>query len=300
MTHHHETRQMQSTQCLFASDLHGQVDRYRALMTLIRHEQPGFVFLGGDLLPSGFQMAGADEPVRGDFVMDFLRCEFEKLRTALDACYPTVCLILGNDDPRIEEPAFIEIARSGLWQYIHNQHIRIEPYDLYGYAYVPPTPFQLKDWERYDVSRYVDPGCISPEDGARSVAVNASQERYATIKEDLETLVDPARLHDAVLLFHSPPYETKLDRAALDGKMIDHVPLDVHVGSIAIRRFIEQHQPLITMHGHIHESTRLTGQWRDQIGRTHMFNAAHDGDELSVIRFDLVDPASATRELIPA
>jgi Icc-related predicted phosphoesterase len=84
----------------------------------------------------------------------------------------------------------------------------------------------------------------------------------------------------------------------LDGVIVEHVPLDVHVGSIAIRRFIEERQPLVTLHGHVHESARLSGAWRDRIGRTHLFSAAHDGPELALVRFDLEDPGSATRELI--
>ena len=80
--------------------------------------------------------------------------------------------------------------------------------------------------------------------------------------------------------------------------MVDHVPLDVHVGSIAVRRFIEQRQPWITLHGHVHESARLTGSWREQLGRMHAFSAAHDEPELAVIRFDVENPATATRELL--
>jgi len=84
----------------------------------------------------------------------------------------------------------------------------------------------------------------------------------------------------------------------LDGRKVDLVPLDVHVGSMAIARFIEAQQPLVTLHGHIHESARLTGAWRQQFGRTHAFSAAHDGPELALVRFDLEDLESATRELI--
>ena len=108
-----------------------------------------------------------------------------------------------------------------------------------------------------------------------------------------------ARFDRAVFLFHTPPYQTKLDRAALDGQATDHAPLDVHVGSVAVRRFIERGQPLLTLHGHIHESARLTGSWRDRLGRTHMFSAAHDGPELALVRFDLRDLDSATRTLLP-
>jgi Icc-related predicted phosphoesterase len=156
----------------------------------------------------------------------------------------------------------------------------------------------LKDWEKYDVSRYTPPGSVSPEEGRRSVRVDRREVRHATIWNDLQQLAGGDDLTGAILLFHSPPNETNLDRAALDGKMIDHVPLDLHVGSIAVRRFIEMKQPLITLHGHIHESTRLTGSWHDRIGRTFMVNGSHDGEELSLITFDPGEPENTTRELL--
>ena len=120
---------------------------------------------------------------------------------------------------------------------------------------------------------------------------------YCTIMQDLQELAGDDDLENAIFLFHSPPYQTMLDRAALDGMMVDHVPLDLHVGSIAIRRFIEERQPLITLHGHIHESTRLTGSWREQIGRTRMFNGATDSPGLSVVTFHPEEPDGAARTL---
>jgi len=169
---------------------------------------------------------------------------------------------------------------------------------VYGYACVPPTPFGLKDWEVYDVSRYTPHGCLSPEEGFRTVAVAPEKIRYATISEDINSLAENRSMQRAVWLFHTPPHETRLDRAALDGRAIDGVPLDVHVGSIAVRRFIEEKQPLVTLHGHIHESARLTGSWRDRIGETHLFSAAHDGPELALVQFDLEKPADAERLLL--
>ena len=163
---------------------------------------------------------------------------------------------------------------------------------------MPPSPFQLKDWERYDVSRFTDPGCVSPEKGFRTVEPAGRRTRYRTIAQDLEALAADEEMTTTIMLFHTPPYQTKLDRAALDGKMVDHVPLDLHIGSIAVRRLIEDRQPLLTLHGHVHESARITGSWRDQIGRTHMFTAAHDGPELAVIRFDPEDLKRASRTLI--
>ena len=142
------------------------------------------------------------------------------------------------------------------------------------------------------------PDAVSPEEGVRSYPVSEQEKKYVTIKDDLDRLAGSQDMAKAIILFHVPPYQTKLDLSAQGGKMIDHVPLDSHLGSIAVRRFIETRQPLLTLHGHIHESARLSSSWRDRIGRTHCFSAAHDGPELSLVRFDPESLEAATRELI--
>ena len=282
----------------FASDLHGRADRYRKLFRVIAREGPAVVLLGGDLLPSGLAALRGHGKAPHDFMRDFLIAGLTKLRASLGSAYPRAFVILGNDDPRVEEETVIEGAARGVWEYLHERQSTCDGYDVFGYACVPPTPFLLKDWERYDVSRHIDPGCISPEEGHRTVPVADNEIRYGTIQDDLAGLFGSRSLERAVCLFHAPPYNTHLDRAALDGKTVDHAPLDVHVGSIAIRRFIEDRQPLVTLHGHIHDSARLTGAWREQIGRTHCFSAAHDGPELALVRFHPTDPAQATRTLL--
>jgi Icc-related predicted phosphoesterase len=132
----------------------------------------------------------------------------------------------------------------------------------------------------------------------RTVPVTESEVRYGTMQEDLESLVGDRSLDRAIMLFHSPPYKSALDRAALDGRMVDFVPMDVHVGSIAIQRLISRRQPLVTLHGHVHESARMTGEWSTRLGATHAFSGAHDGPELALVRFDPEEPARATRELL--
>jgi uncharacterized protein len=284
--------------CFFVSDLHGHVDRYRKLVAKIADEVPDVVLFGGDLLPMALDRRWALGVDATDFLADFLVPELLRVRAAMGDGYPTVLVILGNDDPRFQEASVLHAAARGVWTYLHDRRVAVGDVAFYGYACVPPTPFQLKDWERYDVSRYVDPGCVSPEEGARTVPVPEHEARHATIARDLERLCGEDDLSRAVLLCHSPPYDTALDRAALDGRTIDHVPLDVHVGSIAIRRFIERRQPLVALHGHIHEAPRLTGTWRDRLGRTPVFTAAHDGPELALVRFDTEDVDGATRELV--
>ncbi len=281
------------TRCLFAADLHGHADRYEKLLAAVARERPDALFLGGDLLPHAFA-----HDVPADFLAEALGSGLARLRNELGAAYPRVFAILGNDDPAAEIAALDGLADRGLLEHVHMRRAVLGAFAVLGYACVPPTPFLLKDWERWDVSRHLEPGSVSPEEGVRSVPADPSDVRYGTIARDLAALAGEHDLARAVMLFHAPPYDTVLDRAALDGRVFEHVPLDVHVGSIAIRRFIEERQPLVALHGHVHESPRLTGSWRERLGRTWCFSAAHDGPELALVRFDLEDPAAATRELI--
>jgi len=283
---------------VFASDLHGREERYLKLLSFVREKRPQAVFLGGDLLPSGSLLFGKSGFSQGDFLKGFILPCLRELRADLKNEYPRFFLILGNDDARSEEASLCRLEKEDLGEYVHMRKVPFGIYAIYGYSCVPPTPFSLKDWERYDVSRFVDPGAIPPEEGRYSVAVPDDEKGFPTIQEDLGTLGGRDPLDRAIFLFHSPPYQTLLDRAAMDGRKVDHVPLDVHVGSIAIKRFIEERQPLVTLHGHVHESARLTGSWQDRIGRTYCFSAAHDGPEIAVVGFDPQEPERATRRLL--
>ncbi len=62
---------------------------------------------------------------------------------------------------------------------------------------------------------------------------------------------------DLVLVTHQPAYGTRLD----------HVGSGRHAGSRAIRRFIEQYEPILAVSGHLHE---LSGT--DTIGSTTLVN----------------------------
>jgi len=279
--------------CYFATDLHGSAERYDALVEAVRRGRPRIVLLGGDLTPHPLAPVA-----RGDFIGQALGPRLEALREDLGPDYPEILVILGNDDSLADEISVVALEKRGLWRYIHARRVDVDGVPVYGYAMVPPTPFLNKDWERYDVSRYVPPGGVSPEEGYRFSDVDPAEIRRSTIAGDLKRLTGEDDLATAVMLFHSPPHETTLDRAATDGMMVDHVPLDLHVGSIAIRRLIERRQPSVTLHGHIHESASITGSWRDRIGRTHLFGAAHDGPELALVRFDTEEPGNAERELI--
>jgi hypothetical protein len=74
----------------------------------------------------------------------------------------------------------------------------------------------------------------------------------------------------AIFNFHAPPYGSGLDEApALDDTMrpIHGGAVMKPVGSVAVREAIQKYQPLLSVHGHIHESR---GIWKP--GRTLALN----------------------------
>ena len=73
---------------------------------------------------------------------------------------------------------------------------------------------------------------------------------------------------NAVFNIHVPPYGTGLDEAPeLDENMTPKAAQMAAVGSTAVRDAILKYQPLLSLHGHIHESRGV-----QQIGRTTSIN----------------------------
>jgi len=75
-----------------------------------------------------------------------------------------------------------------------------------------------------------------------------------------------------ILHTHPPPYDTKLDSAPLLDENLKIVykgggTVLASVGSKAVRSFIEKYQPLLGLHGHIHECKGV-----DKIGKTPIIN----------------------------
>jgi len=78
--------------------------------------------------------------------------------------------------------------------------------------------------------------------------------------EELEPMLEAliALVEDksnAIFNFHVPPFGYALDLAPeLTKDLVQAADRKIHVGSHAVSKMIEKHQPLIGLHGHIHES----------------------------------------------
>jgi Icc-related predicted phosphoesterase len=109
--------------------------------------------------------------------------------------------------------------------------------------------------------------------------------------EDLAAQLDPG----VPILFnlHCPPSDTQLDRApalTADLKLIleGGEPRIIHVGSTAVRALIEKHRPILSLHGHIHESKAI-----EKIGPTTCVNPGSAYSE-GVIDGALIEIAGGT------
>ncbi len=94
-------------------------------------------------------------------------------------------------------------------------------------------------------------------------------------EDELEARIEAVAQHvpdmgRAIFNFHAPPYGTGLDDApALDQnlRVMHGGAVMKAVGSVAVRDSINKHQPLLSVHGHIHESRGVK-----KLGRTLAIN----------------------------
>jgi Icc-related predicted phosphoesterase len=93
----------------------------------------------------------------------------------------------------------------------------------------------------------------TPWDSPREKTEEDLLESFEKLREDLEPDVP------AIFNLHVPPHGSTLDmapeltedlRVVAKGGEANMIP----VGSTAVREFIERHQPILSLHGHIHES----------------------------------------------
>lgn len=100
-----------------------------------------------------------------------------------------------------------------------------------------------------------------------------SEEQLAEKIEKLASQV--SNMKNAIFNFHVPPYGTLLDSAyKLSKDLVPSVNETANVGSTAILDSIQKYQPLLGLHGHIHES-----RGNQLIGRTMCVNPGSEYSE---------------------
>jgi len=253
---------------LYASDLHGETHLYRELLELAISSTPEIIALGGDLLPSLPPTKRYEDmvPNQKTFIDQFLSPFFKRIgeTTSIKQAF----LIPGNWD--LGYSYLFKEPTEGIIDLNQKSYRLKNGYELIGYPFVPPTPFRPKDYEKMD-----DPEAAWPPQKNPSYIRSSDQTDQLTpvdpylylrqresIRKDLNRLPKPLYQKRAIYIMHSPPFGTRLDFIQ-GGKS---------AGSRSIKVFIEENQPFLTLHGHIHESPEVSGAYFDKIGETLSIN----------------------------
>jgi Icc-related predicted phosphoesterase len=267
---------------VYTSDLHGNKEHYQELFELAEQRKAQTIIIGGDMLPIHGPFKSSLQEQR-NFIFSYLEPKIQDFRSR--APQTTIYAMLGNDDWQASNVHLGILVAKGTLRLLHGEkHELGSGYELVGYAHVPPTPFTIKDGERRDLQKdVVDQqrctACVSQ--GAKIVVVDPEQyfASVMSIEEELEELPTARDYRKTVYVMHSPPFRTNLDRL-FDGRWI---------GSQAIRAFVEKYQPYLTLHGHIHESSEISGTYWDRIGKTICINPGQSTEELYAVVFELED-----------
>lgn len=274
------------SQWFYTSDLHGQGALYEQLVAIVAAHRPRALLLGGDLAPHGT----GEDGVRRQRV--FLQGFFVEFARRVQEADPGLALLvlMGNDDWSANMDV-LEAHDGALWSVLHGRAVEVDGVRVAGSSWVPFTPFAIKDWERWE-----DGGPESPArlEGWVSGAGRLEPARFdperreptiASALRELEAVAGP----EALYVTHSPPRETRCDL----------IGARTHVGSRAIRAFVERVQPALVLSGHIHESPRVSGSCQDRIGRSVVVNPGQFGSaRLSGVWFDPARPAESLRHTL--
>ena len=268
---------------LYTADLHGRYNLYKQLIELAEKEAVNIIIIGGDILPKDCPFEDSLK-IQRQFIKETLYPMFTKFKEA----HPKVRIytMMGNDDWAINMNLLKEMEKKGLIGLLHRRvHQLDEHFFIMGYSCVPLTIFSIKDWERLDDKDQKLPKdtylpCISTQKGIIiDIDINKWLNSHKTVKQELEEIAKLAIPKRTIYVMHAPPYGTALD-VLYDG---------THAGSKAIKEFILEYQPLLTLHGHIHESPTMSGKYMEIIGETICINPGQHIEKLQAVIFELPD-----------
>jgi Icc-related predicted phosphoesterase len=284
------------TRILFASDLHGSNAFFRKLMSAALQYQANIIIVGGDvtgkaMIPiihqgkgryEGYLFNVKEEPSTPEELERF------KQRISNVGFYP---IVLEKDEAedleahpdkmarRFEQEMVVRV-REWLTEYeeklvpkgitLYFMPGNDDPYVIDSviaeFQHVRNPDGQVFWLDEHHEFAGISNANMTPWKCARDVEEDVLAERLEKLASQLS---HPER---AVLAIHVPPYDSQIDVCPeldenLKIKTMGGQVLMKPVGSTSVRKFIETVQPMLTLHGHIHEAA---GHIR--IGRTLAIN----------------------------
>ncbi len=239
---------------LFTTDVHGHRQKYEMIRRLI--DDHDILIMGADILPKHTGDPFYHQP---KFVQESLPMFFESIGIP-------ILIDFGNDDHAAFHLDFLEMVNE--FDHVHSTHLNqvvFGEYSFIGMHFVPDYPFALKDWCRRENKDMVgiDPNQFGPPLFSSrikydTIGIDELERYYLSLPSIAFCLnAEKPKTDKVIYNIHAPPKMLGLDVCS-DGR---------RVGSTAVTEFILFNNPMLTLHGHIHESYYQTGQSIGKLGR---------------------------------
>lgn len=292
------------TKVFYTTDVHGSTVVFKKFINAAKFYEVDVLILGGDMV--GKMIIPIVEQANGRFSANYLGTVYdigdadELAKTELNfensGLYPIRVtpeeVQLYKHDKSLVEKRFAELATARISRWLDIAEERLRGTGVR--AYIQPgndDPYEVDvAFRQSDLIQNVDRKIVMIDEDHELINVGAANQtpwscprdkteaELTQIIEDLASrLKDPGQ---AVFNLHVPPYDTNLDQAPeLDENLTPKLSLSggfkiISVGSKAVRQAIEKYQPLLGLHGHIHESRSA-----QKLGRTMCINPGSEYGE---------------------
>ncbi len=301
------------TRLFFTTDVHGSTVVFKKFINSAKFYDAQVIILGGDMV--GKMIVPLVEQANHNYRANYLGkvydvtsgTELEHLEDTLEnsGLYPLRVspeeVKAFETDKSLVEKRFGLLAseRVAKWLQIADERLRGTGIR----CFVQPgndDPFEIDAvFKQSDFVKNVDETIVMLDDDHEMISVGAANQTPWHCPRDLPEDELTRRIEgvtgqlkntaNAIFNLHVPPYDTNLDVAPeIDENLTPKLSLSggfkmISVGSKAVRAAIEKYQPLVGLHGHIHESRSA-----QKIGRTMCINPGSEYGE-GVLRGVIVD-----------
>jgi len=292
------------TRVFFTTDVHGSKVVFKKFINAGKFYEANILILGGDMI--GKMIVPMVDQGKGHFSANYLGKiydlaegeELDKVEANFEnsGLYPVRLMPeeveAYRQDRDLVEKRFAELAKARLGRWLDIAEERLRGTGIR--CYVQPgndDPYEVDSvFRASDIIQNVDGRLIQLDEHHEMVNVGAANQtpwncpRDKT-EEELGQMIEKVACQaknpsQAVFNLHVPPFDTNLDIAPeLDDNLTPKLSLTggfkmVPVGSKAVRSAIEKYQPLLGLHGHIHESRSA-----QKIGKTMCINPGSEYGE---------------------
>ena len=300
------------TRLFFATDVHGSEQCFRKWLNAAAAYRADALILGGDvtgkvIVPIVGNGGGTwHAEIHHEQVLADSQQSLEDLRKQIRMMGRYEVLVTPDEERRLaEDPeavpaAFARVTRESLARWAELAEERLSPAGVPAFMILgnDDDPALADVLRAASYVRYAEDGICELPGGWQMLSFGPStptpwqtprelseQEIAGALRALAEKLEDPGR---AVFNIHCPPADTHLDQAPrLDADLRPVVDASgiqtTSAGSSSVRELIQELQPVVGLHGHVHESPGAS-----KLGRTVCLNPGSDYQD-GVLRGAIVE-----------